>query len=237
MSKDPAFLFYPNDYLGGTMGMSCEQKGAYIDLLIFQFNNHNFTEAQAKQVLSICFASVWEVLKNKFKTEGENNEFFYNERLRLEIDKRKAFSESRRINALHPKTFKKTKKNTKKAYAKHMGNENENENEGINRDINEMFILFWKTYPKKKAKQDAEKAFIKLNPNKELLQKIILSINTSKTTEEWIKENGKYIPYPATWINGKRWLDEETESHPLAGKVSDKTIRTVESFNNWRPPA
>jgi uncharacterized protein YdaU (DUF1376 family) len=132
MSKDPAFLFYPNDYLGGTMGMSCEQKGAYIDLLIFQFNNHNFTEAQAKQVLSICFASVWEVLKNKFKTEGENNEFFYNERLRLEIDKRKAFSESRRINALHPKTFKKTKKNTKKAYAKHMGNENENENKDIN---------------------------------------------------------------------------------------------------------
>lgn len=104
--------------------MTFEQKGAYVDLLIFQFNNHHFTEDQAKQVLSICFASVWDMLKNKFKTEGENDEYLYNERLRNEINKRKAFSESRRINALHPKK-------NKKAYAKHMGNENENENEVI----------------------------------------------------------------------------------------------------------
>jgi uncharacterized protein YdaU (DUF1376 family) len=125
MSKDPAFLFYPNDWLGGTMGMSAEQKGAYIDLLVFQFNNKgHFTEPEAKQVLSTCFASVWQVVKNKFKNEGENNEFFYNERLREEIEKRKSFTESRRINALHPK---KTRKKSK-ACAKHMGNENEDEN-------------------------------------------------------------------------------------------------------------
>lgn len=128
MSKDPAFLFYPNDYLGGTMGMTFEMKGAYIDLLIFQFNNHQFTEAQAKQVLSICFASVWEVLKNKFKKDGE---FYFNERLRQEIDKRKAFTESRRINALHEKKPRKVKS---KAYAKHMGNENENRNINIIKD-------------------------------------------------------------------------------------------------------
>lgn len=24
--------------------------------------------------------------------------------------------------------------------------------------------------------------------------------------------------------------------HPLSGKVSDKTIRNIETFNNWRPP-
>ena len=128
MSKDPAFLFYPNDYLGGTMGMTFEQKGAYIDLLIYQFNNHQFTEASAKQVLSTCFASVWEVLQNKFKKDGE---FYYNERLREEITKRREFSESRRINALHDK---KPRESKSKAYAKHMGDENENENRDINED-------------------------------------------------------------------------------------------------------
>jgi uncharacterized protein YdaU (DUF1376 family) len=124
MSKDPAFLFYPNDYLGGTMGMTFEQKGAYIDLLIFQFNNHHFTESQAKQVLSICFSSAWEVLKGKFKKDGD---FYFNERLRDEINKRKAYTESRRNNALHTK-------NISKAYAKHMGNGNENRNKDINKD-------------------------------------------------------------------------------------------------------
>lgn len=133
MSKDPAFLFYPNDYLGGTMGMTFEQKGAYIDLLIFQFNNHHFTEEQAKQVPSICFANAWQVLKNKFKKEGE---FYFNERLRTEVDKRKAYTESRRINALHPKK-------PRKAYAKHMGNGNRNENRDINEVNKEQIIPDW----------------------------------------------------------------------------------------------
>lgn len=132
MSKDPAFLFYPNDWLGGTMGMSAEEKGAYIDLLVFQFNHHgHFTESEAKQVLSICFASVWQVVKNKFKIEGENNEFLYNERLREEIEKRQAFSLSRRINALHDKKPRKNKISICKASAEHMGNENED----VNKDI------------------------------------------------------------------------------------------------------
>jgi uncharacterized protein YdaU (DUF1376 family) len=163
MSKDPAFLFYPNDYLGGTMGMTFEMKGAYIDLLIFQFNNHHFTEAQAKQVLSICFASVWEVLKNKFKKDGE---FYFNERLRQEIDKRKAFSESRRINALHEKKPRKAKS---KAYAKHMGNENENENRDI---INNKFI---KNTPEKSLFLDA----VLLTENEH--QKLISKYGQDKT--------------------------------------------------------
>lgn len=128
MAKDPAFLFYPGDWLGGTMGMTCEQKGAYLDLLIFQFNNGKFTEAQAKQVLSICFSNVWQVLSNKFKSDGK---FFWNERLNIEIEKRKSFSNSRRINALGGKFKHKSKS---KAYAEHMENENANENR--NKDVN-----------------------------------------------------------------------------------------------------
>jgi uncharacterized protein YdaU (DUF1376 family) len=235
MARDPAFLFYPNDWLGGTMGMSAEQKGAYIDLLVFQFNNKgHFTEVQAKQVLSICFASVWQVVKMKFKTEGENNEFLYNERLREEIIKRQAFSESRRINALHDKKQRKGKKSICKASAKHMGNENRNRI--INKNIDEMFILFWKSYPKKKSKGQAEKAFLKINPDEQLLAVMIASVERAKTSEDWIKEKGKYIPHPATWLNAKGWLDEDVEAHPLDGIVSDKTIGTVRMLDEWRPP-
>lgn len=125
MAKDPAFLFYPGDWLGGTMGMTFEQKGAYFELLLFQFNNGRFTEAQAKQVLSICDASVWHMVKQKFSTDGVK---FWSARLETEIDKRKKFSESRRNNAKGPKTKEKPKEKGE-AYAKHMENENRNENE------------------------------------------------------------------------------------------------------------
>ena len=43
MSKDPAFLFYPGDWLGGTMLMTRHHKGAYMDLLMAQYNNGHMT--------------------------------------------------------------------------------------------------------------------------------------------------------------------------------------------------
>jgi len=128
MSKDPAFLFYPNDYLGGTMGFNLEQHGAYLLLLIYQFNNGSFSVETACQIVG---TQVFESIRHKFT---ENNGCICNARLMQEIEKRKSFTESRRNNA---KKGWKTKKTDAYAmqvhsicndYALHMGNENENEN-------------------------------------------------------------------------------------------------------------
>ncbi len=127
MSKDPAFLFYPNDWLGGTMGYPFELKGCYIELLIYQFNNGHFSIEEAKQVLSICFDVAWPMLSKKFAKDEKG---YYNERLQAEIEKRSRFTESRRANGLKPKK-------SGEAYAKHMGNENENENDNSNTIIKE----------------------------------------------------------------------------------------------------
>lgn len=132
MAKDPAFLFYPGDWLGGTMGMTFEEKGAYFELLIFQFNCGSFTEAQAKQVLSICSASVFHKVIQKFSKSGN---LYFNKRLAEEIEKRKKFSESRRNNAKSKKLNDSTPK-VKKAYAQHMEDENENRNENIDETVN-----------------------------------------------------------------------------------------------------
>lgn len=121
MAKDPAFLFYPGDWLGGTMYLTHEQKGAYMDLLMLQFNKGKFTIAQAKQVLSICFANVWEVLSEKFETDGK---YYWNHKLKEEVEKRKKFTDSRRKNA----SSKEKEEKTPEAYAKHMEDENENVN-------------------------------------------------------------------------------------------------------------
>lgn len=133
MGKDPAFLFYPNDYLGGTMGMTLEQKGCYMELLMMQFNHGKFTEAQAKQVLSICFDVAWATIKQKFETDGT---YYWNKRLAEEIQKRRKFTESRRLNALNPKKTKPELKASAKHMHKHMENENENENISKDEKVN-----------------------------------------------------------------------------------------------------
>lgn len=101
----------------------------------------------------------------------------------------------------------------------------------------DQFEVFWKAYPKRKNKGQAEKAFKKAAPDEQLMACILTAIEQAKNSEQWLKENGQFIPYPATWLNAKGWEDEEVEKHPLSGTVSNKTIRTVQMLDEWTPPA
>jgi uncharacterized protein YdaU (DUF1376 family) len=127
--KDPAFLFYPNDYIGGTMGMTFEEKGAYIELLMMQFNRGHMTEHMIGQTVG----QLWVKLKDKFKIDEDG--LYYNVRLEQEQLKRKKYTESRRNNKSGKNQYsKKGKKEVKKRghMTGHM--ENRNENEDINKD-------------------------------------------------------------------------------------------------------
>jgi len=101
MGKDPAFLFYPGDWILGTMHMTLIEKGAYMELLMLQFSQDKFTLAYAKHMLGGSFELVWPAIENKFKTDGK---FYWNVRLKEEKEKRKRFTESRKANASNPKT-------------------------------------------------------------------------------------------------------------------------------------
>ena len=77
----------------------------------------------------------------------------------------------------------------------------------------ELFEIFWKSYPRKKAKQTAERAFHK-KVKPEQFQAIMKALEAQKRSADWQKDGGKYIPYPATWLNGERWEDELEEAPP-----------------------
>ena len=75
------------------------------------------------------------------------------------------------------------------------------------------FDDFWDAYPRKQAKEAARKAWAKLKPDETLGMVIIQAIEESKKSKDWQKEKGKYIPYPATYLNGKRWEDERNDAN------------------------
>ena len=77
----------------------------------------------------------------------------------------------------------------------------------------DLFGEFWAMYPKKVAKQAAEKAYKRLNPNAELHKKILENIILQKKSRQWTENGGQYIPNPATYINGRRWEDEGVKSN------------------------
>ena len=87
--------------------------------------------------------------------------------------------------------------------------QNKNKNKNIYM-LKNGFNLFWERYPKKLAKRDAEKAFSKINPDEKLFNLILEKLELYKQSEAWLKDGGQFIPYPATWLNGRRWEDEIT---------------------------
>jgi hypothetical protein len=72
----------------------------------------------------------------------------------------------------------------------------------------QLFDQFWQLYPRKKNKGQAERVWAKLRPNDELFASILAGLERAKASYDWQKEGGKYIPYPATWLNAKGWEDE-----------------------------
>lgn len=88
---------------------------------------------------------------------------------------------------------------------------------------NELFDKFWEAYPKKRDKQSSKKAFTKLNVDVKLFDKIMSSLSQFKNSYDWQKNNGQYIPYPSTWLNGRRWEDElATVSQPQPHREEKK---------------
>ena len=68
----------------------------------------------------------------------------------------------------------------------------------------ESFARFWEIYPRKVAKESAEKAWAKIDPPEHLVSRIILAVENQKKVDSRFREI-RFTPHPATWLNGREW--------------------------------
>lgn len=147
----PSVLFYGADYLVGVIGMTWEEQGRYMYLLMIQQQKGHFDMLEV-------MPDVPEKVREKFVTDEDG--LFYNERMEEEMRKRYKYSESRRNNRLSANNQEnKNKLSTGKSvdkssppvdksscvkhmsnictdicqtYEKHMDNDNDNDNNNDN---------------------------------------------------------------------------------------------------------
>lgn len=98
MSKDPAVLWYFNDWNGGVSTFNRHTKGAYMDLLYAQWNKGPLSLQEIKNVLGQDFEQEWLNLEEKFNGKDETTGKIFNVKLHEEMVKRKRFTDSRRNN-------------------------------------------------------------------------------------------------------------------------------------------
>jgi uncharacterized protein YdaU (DUF1376 family) len=234
MSKNlgPFMPLYVDDFIGGTMSFANDELGAYLMLLIYQWNNEaieNDNEAierisktkieRLKRVLNKFELTEKGLVNKKCAEIRLERERYINGKSsagRLGADKRWHNHGNAMAKPLDmlcnpspspspypiPTTPIPTK--IKKSISS-------SADDGCSIDKN--FEMFWSAYPKKIGKQAAYKSWKKAK-SKPAVDKIIEAVNQQKKTEQWQKDNGQFIPHPQTWINQGRWDDSvSTEIH------------------------
>ena len=71
------------------------------------------------------------------------------------------------------------------------------------------FNTIWEAYPRKIGKGAAERAWKNIRDQEAALVAIRDALSWQTKSEQWTMENGRYIPNPATYLNQRRWEDEQ----------------------------
>lgn len=128
MSKDPAFLFYSQDFYTGVATLNWEERGKFISILCLMHQKGRLSE----ETIRFLVGSISDNLKCKFSIDEKG--LWYNKRLEEETVKRNKFTESRRINGLsggRPKNKKPKTKPTTNLKDTHTVGRMEDENEDV----------------------------------------------------------------------------------------------------------
>lgn len=97
--------------------------------------------------------------------------------------------------------------------------------------VREGFAEFWKAYPRRVGKDAAWKAWQKRKPDAALMDKIRQALDWQRVQDNWLRDGGRFIPHPATWLNQARWEDEPPTTPHLSGS-SIQTFRAGQEFLN-----
>lgn len=242
------------------MTFSRHQKGAYMDLLMAQFNQFALTIDDIKYILGLDFEVIWEVkLRSKFSIESDGK-LFFNRKLREEMLKRKMFCESRRNNKGGKNQHSKDKKNSGHM-TKHMIGHMENDN--ANGDLHASILTdtsipnvfdasvlkkasvfnfedIWSKYPSRTGKKASLKHFRATVKNERDMDDIHTALNNYLASER-VKKG--FIQNGSTWFNNWRdWIDfrdpvspidEENELLRKAGLIND-TSPGIGSTRSYR---
>ena len=205
----------------GTLGMTYDQKGRYVDLLCIQHQKGHIDADMFSQVLDGCLDGV---VGKKFSVDDGG--CYYNQRLETEIIKRKEYTAGRLKNltgSAHMDDDMDTHMEAHmEAHTKDINKDTDSDSNQGGISLSERrFDEFWSTYPKKIGKKAAYASWKRVKVTEELHQTILAAIRLQKTGAQWQKDNGQYIPNPATWLNQGRWDDEVNLKQ---GQKSGKTV-------------
>lgn len=148
----------------------------------------------------------------------------------------KCSEETQELFQFHSENVPETNRNLARAGGRETANGLRLEANGLRLTANgyrERFAEFWTAYPRKVGKDAAWRAWLKRRPSQQLAEDILAALQKQ---HEWLmREDGKYIPNPATWLNQGRWQDEPPAAPTVSlGKQSTRLVEMVNQLSDKR---
>lgn len=191
MGKDPAFLFYPADAAEDVSHMNRLERGCYFDIVQAQKKFGRLNLSLIKKILGHDFDGCWDSIKICLSYVDD---MYFIEWLENSIEKRKAYSESRKNNRKGIKTQDMSNicESHDSTYVEHMGNENRNENKDRIEDREIEFINqvnLYTDYPQP-MRDDFIRYWTEKNPNgKKMKFEMQKTFEISKRLVTWNRNN------------------------------------------------
>lgn len=204
MAKDPILPLYYNDLRGTTATWSDEELGAYVRLLIEQWDKGFLpNDYQRLTRLATSLPTTWPLIKDKFPEVDGVLKNPVMEAIRL---KRLKFKEKQSDN------IRKRYQNSTKSITKKLPLESENEIEGIKElhakiDSWPTFEDFWNKYAKKIDRPKCESRFKKISQaDREKIMRHLIAYIPATTDLQFRKD-------PATYLNNRSWENDVIQAN------------------------
>jgi len=213
--------FYPEDYLRDTKELTETQHGIYIKIILNLWCHGGWlpvTRHVLARYLGVDRQTLdrnWQALERFLVIDGDR---FTQKRVQEQIvkaEKRRETGKNGAESRWRDKSMPTHPKSDAPQDAKPMGSEKEIEiyrdppivPQGGRERWREDFLFFWDAYPRKVGKGAAEKSWKKTEKSRPPLERILQVLSWQIRQPQWLSDNGKFIPHPATWLNQKRWED------------------------------
>lgn len=191
------FSMHPADYLLDTVDLSLSEHGIYLLMMLRYYWEGRLLVAEKYRGCRTDAdrAAADAIAARFFHVDGE---LLVHNRIERELEKIRAFVEHQ-SNAGKASGAARKAKNKKREPTQHRVNGSQSS-----------FDSFYAAYPRHVDRAKAEKAWLKIAPDDALRERIMRAVDAQKKSAQWTKDNGAFIPHPASWLNGKRWEDEVT---------------------------